>query len=76
MVVVFAIVRYVGTKTRNVFGAGSGQIWLDNVQCTGTETDIGDCSHAGWGVNDCQHYEDVALSCTTGRFRASIKPSW
>jgi len=51
---------------RNVYGIAAGQIWLDNVQCTGTETDIDECSHDDWGVHSSRHYEDVAISCTTG----------
>ena len=60
------VVSFVGTKTENVYGFGSGQIWLDNVQCSGTETDIDDCSHNGWGVHSCRHHGYVAISCTTG----------
>jgi len=59
-------VRYIGAKTENVYGIGTGQIWLDKVQCSGTETDIDDCSHNGWGVHSCGHHDYVAISCTTG----------
>lgn len=58
--------RYIGTKTDNIYGSGSGQIWLDDVQCDGTETNIDLCPHNGWGVHNCQHRDDVAVSCTTG----------
>jgi len=55
--------RY-GNKIENVNYRTSGrQIWLDNVQCTGEENDIRDCTHGDWGVHNCQHREDVALSC-------------
>ena len=47
----------------NHFDDSSGQIWLDDVRCTGTETDIDGCSHSDWGVHDCLHREDVAVSC-------------
>jgi len=59
--------RYIGTKEHNVYGTGTGQIWLENIQCRGTEADINDCSHNGWGVHSCEHYDDVAISCNTGK---------
>lgn len=45
------------------FGQGPGPIWLDDVTCTGTEKDIADCKHQAWGSNNCQHSEDVSVSC-------------
>jgi len=56
---------YVGRKTNAaVYGVGKGEIWLDGVDCNGTESHIGECSHTGWGVHgNCSHDEDVAVSC-------------
>jgi len=54
---------YAGRKLYNRFGASNGQIWLDDVRCRGTETDIDQCSHKTWGVHNCRHREDVAVAC-------------
>ncbi|XP_013414178.1 deleted in malignant brain tumors 1 protein [Lingula anatina] len=42
---------------------GSGSILLDNVQCTGTENSIFDCTHAGINNSDCTHREDAMVAC-------------
>eukprot|EP00057_Strongylocentrotus_purpuratus_P024523 XP_011678997.1 PREDICTED: fibropellin-1-like [Strongylocentrotus purpuratus] len=50
------------TRT-NVFGNGTGDIILDNVQCVGTETNIAFCPHVGYGNHNCGHDEDVGVIC-------------
>ncbi|XP_034165895.2 deleted in malignant brain tumors 1 protein-like [Pangasianodon hypophthalmus] len=45
------------------FGQGSEPTWLDDVRCTGTESSIDHCSHSGFGVEDCKHYEDAGVVC-------------
>ncbi|KFW69264.1 Macrophage receptor MARCO, partial [Pygoscelis adeliae] len=43
--------------------AGTGQIWLDDVNCSGHESSIFDCPKPAWGVNNCSHNEDAGLEC-------------
>ncbi len=42
---------------------GSGTIWLDDVECSGLETDIADCPRNSWGDHNCNHLEDVSVQC-------------
>ena len=49
------------------FGQGRGQIWLDNLRCTGNETDLFSCPHNGPGNHNCGHNEDASVVCTNIR---------
>lgn len=46
------------------FGQGSGHIWLDNVNCTGTEAALSECQARPWGSNSCDHREDAGVVCS------------
>ena len=48
---------------RAAFGQGTGQIWLDNVQCAGTEARLADCPANAIGSHNCVHFEDAAVVC-------------
>jgi len=58
----------------NRYGAGSGPIWLDDVQCSGTETTIADCRHRSWGSHDCEHHQDVSVLCSSVRLVGGSSP--
>ncbi len=47
------------------FGAGTGQILLDNVNCTGGEERLADCQ--ALTVHNCNHGEDAGVTCTAMR---------
>jgi len=49
------------------FGDGSGQIWMDDVACSGSESRLEQCAHQGWGHHNCGHSEDVAIQCWSTR---------
>ncbi|XP_054463578.1 scavenger receptor cysteine-rich type 1 protein M130-like [Anoplopoma fimbria] len=46
------------------FGNGSGQIWLDNVNCSGTERSLTECGHNGFGTHNCGPSEDAGVICS------------
>ncbi|KAM9813805.1 LOW QUALITY PROTEIN: scavenger receptor cysteine-rich domain-containing protein DMBT1-like [Neosynchiropus ocellatus] len=44
------------------FGKGSGEIWLHNVECAGTESSLSGCRH-GVGEHTCEHSNDAGVTC-------------
>uniref|UniRef100_A0AAZ1XLG7 SRCR domain-containing protein n=1 Tax=Oreochromis aureus TaxID=47969 RepID=A0AAZ1XLG7_OREAU len=61
------------------FGAGTGQVWLTGVTCSGNESSLSECQHTGWGnyynyynyynnyyyyYNYYGHYYDVGVICS------------
>ncbi|NXE29833.1 DMBT1 protein, partial [Ardeotis kori] len=46
------------------FGQGFGRIWLDRVNCTGTEATLSECQASPWGSNSCDHREDAGVVCS------------
>ena len=45
------------------FTNGVGQIWLDEVQCTGSETRLIDCPANPLGQHDCTNSQDAGVRC-------------
>lgn len=64
------VCRMLGRSTTNAraygrahFGHGGGPILLDDLSCTGYESNLLDCNHRYIGHNDCSHNEDAGVSC-------------
>ena len=55
---------YYGTAlTGSSVPDGSGEIWLDNVGCGGSEQSILSCPSNSVGSNNCGHHEDAGVRC-------------
>ncbi|XP_072909944.1 uncharacterized protein [Hemitrygon akajei] len=48
----------------SAFGIGSGEIWLTNLECSGKEKNLSECSPGIWGKGNCTHKEDAGVICT------------
>ncbi|CAL8400977.1 unnamed protein product [Boreogadus saida] len=53
----------IAAKGLAFYGYGEGPILMDNVDCLGTELDVGTCFHLGWGQHNCGHHEDAGVIC-------------
>jgi len=66
------ICRRSGLYISQHYGAGSGPLWLDNVDCTGNEMSLTDCAHTGWGVQRCHRWRGhVSIVCANSKSLSS-----
>lgn len=49
---------------QSYFDGGTGHVMLDDVQCTGNEAKVWQCTHNGWFSHNCGHHEDAGAICS------------
>ena len=59
--------------TNAFFGEGTGEIFLDDVSCTGQETELRSCPHSGIRTHNCAHSEDAGVVCSDGRSKRKLQ---
>ena len=52
-------------RKSDYFGQGSGLILLDDVECRGDESSLFLCGHRKIGTHNCNHGQDVGVSCVS-----------
>lgn len=59
---------------------GDTDIWMDDVECRGTEARLDACRFRGWGVHDCpktpsSSRKDIGIQCGACEARFSARPA-
>ena len=57
--------RAVAALRNAAYGRGSGPIWYEIVDCSGSEASLTQCTHPGLGVHYCVHSSDVGVICAS-----------
>ena len=58
--------RAVAVLKNAPYGGGSGPIFYDTVNCSGSEASLTQCDHLGLGVHNCTHWQDAGVICASG----------
>ena len=53
------------SNTNTGFFESKIPILMDDVNCANNSTNFLECSHRGWGTENCGHSEDVLLDCNS-----------
>mmetsp|Transcript_5358 Transcript_5358/g.15846 ORF Transcript_5358/g.15846 Transcript_5358/m.15846 type:complete len:521 (+) Transcript_5358:886-2448(+) len=53
--------------------SSSVRIWLDDLSCDGSESNLLDCADRAIGHHNCKHSEDVCMACNDGSEALNIR---
>ena len=56
------------------FGAGIGPIYLANVECSGSESNLTHCPHSSFVICSSGHGEDAGVRCQGTSFYYNFTP--
>ncbi|XP_011674148.1 deleted in malignant brain tumors 1 protein [Strongylocentrotus purpuratus] len=62
-------------RSGGTYEQGSDPIYLDDVDCSGYESRLTDCSNTGWGNHDCGHSEDAGVQCEYSPTQTTTQPT-
>ena len=62
----------IAARKQAYYGQGRGQWWIEDLNCTGTELTIMDCSHR-WIFEGCNHSQDAGVKCDVPNGNFSYK---
>ena len=71
-VVYTAIFTGVTAERAATYGRGTGAIFLDDLQCDGTEGRLFDCNRNS-GQHNCYHAKDAGATCTMSEYTVRVK---
>ncbi|XP_072171895.1 uncharacterized protein [Diadema setosum] len=60
---------FTGYSTYGSASPGTGDIVMDDLACTGSESNLAQCGHAGYLVENCGHGEDIGVTCASTQIR-------
>ena len=65
VVLVYYLSNLYASSNRAYFGPGRGEIFFDDMQCTGAERELIECAHTEILNHNCVHGEDAGVACTS-----------
>ena len=63
LILLIVISGSVPYTTASQFGQGTGPILMSNLQCSGDESHLINCSYSPFLYTSCSHYYDVGVIC-------------